>query len=83
MIALVRRLVDEAAGAGGHVGAVMGNHEVLALGKRKFDDTPVMYAGAAHTFDQSWARNGGRASDQAGIDGGIYEGGPCLVARLS
>lgn len=72
VIAFVRKLAGEAPAAGGHVGAVLGNHEVLALGMKKFGDTVVDYAGAPRTFGQSWARNGGRAADQAGIDAELF-----------
>jgi len=73
VIALVRRLSDEAPEAGGFVGAVLGNHEVLALGMKKFGDTQVSYNGAPRTFAQSWVRNGGLASDQAGIDEDVFD----------
>ncbi len=68
VIALVRRLTAEAAAAGGAVHTVLGNHEVIALGMRMFGDTQVVHRGVVRTFGSIWARNGGLASDQAGID---------------
>jgi hypothetical protein len=68
VIALVRRLTAEAAAAGGAVHTVLGNHEVIALGTRRFGDTEVVHRGTVRTFASIWARNGGLASDQAGID---------------
>lgn len=72
VIALVRRLTAEAASAGGAVHTVLGNHEVIALGTRKFGDTEVVHRGAVRTFASIWARNGGLAADQAGIDDELF-----------
>ena len=72
VIALVRRLVDEAAVAGGAVLPVLGNHEVIALGMRRFGDTEVVHRGVLRTFSSIWSRNGGLASDQAGIDDELF-----------
>lgn len=72
VIALVRRLVEEAAAAGGAVLPVLGNHEVIALGMRRFGDTEVVHRGVLRTFSSIWARNGGLASDQAGIDDELF-----------
>ncbi|PKH37911.1 Calcineurin-like phosphoesterase [Nocardioides alpinus] len=72
VIALVRRLAREAADASGAVHTVLGNHEVIALGTRKFGDTEVVHRGAVRTFSSIWARNGGLASDQAGIDDELF-----------
>ena len=72
VIALVRRLVDEAAAAGGAVLPVLGNHEVIALGMRRFGDTEVVHRGVLRTFSSIWERNGGLASDQAGIDDELF-----------
>lgn len=60
---LVRRLVDESAGA---VSALIGNHEILALGMRRFgatrsDVTP-------RTFEQVWQLCDGQESDQARLN---------------
>lgn len=72
VIALVRRLVDEAAAAGGAVHPLLGNHEVIALGTRLFGDTEVVHRGVVRTFGSIWARNGGLATDQAGIDDELF-----------
>ncbi|MGF9760998.1 metallophosphoesterase [Microvirga sp. 0TCS3.31] len=72
VIALVRRLVDEAAAAGGSVHPVLGNHEVIALGTRLFGDTEVVHRGVVRTFESIWVRNGGLASDQDGIDAELF-----------
>ncbi|GAA5106431.1 metallophosphoesterase [Alloalcanivorax gelatiniphagus] len=72
VIALVRRLADEAAAAGGAVRTLLGNHEVIALGTRRFGDTEVVHRGVVRTFSSIWARNGGLESDQAGIDDELF-----------
>ena len=72
VIALVRRLTEEASAAGGAVHPVLGNHEVIALGTRKFGDAEVVHDGVVRTFSSIWARNGGLASDQAGIDADLF-----------
>ena len=72
VIALVRRLVEEAASAGGAVLPVLGNHEVIALGMRRFGDAEVVHRGMLRTFSSIWSRNGGLASDQAGIDDELF-----------
>lgn len=72
VIALVRRLVEEAAAAGGAVLPVLGNHEVIALGMRRFGATPVVHRGVVRTFESIWARNGGLDADQAGIDDELF-----------
>ncbi|MFD6177971.1 MULTISPECIES: metallophosphoesterase family protein [unclassified Isoptericola] len=65
VIDLVRRLVEESEGA---VGALLGNHEVLALGMRTFGATPPPGPGEpGRSFARSWGRNGGLATDQAGL----------------
>ncbi len=72
VIALVRRLAGEADAAGGAVLPVLGNHEVIALGTRRFGDTRVVHRGVVRTFGSVWARNGGLATDQAGIDDELF-----------
>jgi len=72
VIALVRRLVEEAAADGGAVLPVLGNHEVIALGMRRFGDTPVVHRGVVRTFESIWARNGGLHRDQEGIDDELF-----------
>lgn len=72
VIALVRRLVDEAAAAGGSASPLLGNHEVIALGMRLFGETEVVHRGVVRTFASIWVRNGGLASDQDGIDEELF-----------
>lgn len=62
IVELVMRLQGEAAAAGGHVGAVLGNHEVLAVGMHRFGDEHVPDDDAS--FARSWLLNGGNADDQ-------------------
>lgn len=63
VVDLLMRLQGEAAAAGGEVGVVLGNHEVLALGMHRFgrqrsDDSRVQL------FVLNWDRNGGQRADQ-------------------
>ena len=63
----VMRWQHEAAAAGGHVGCVLGNHEVLALGVRRFWDAEVPMrssGGGSPSFATSWLLNGGQLQDQ-------------------
>jgi hypothetical protein len=62
----VRRLAAQASSAGrGRVRALLGNHEILALGMHRFGTTEVPYDGLLpRTFERSWVLNGGRDSDQ-------------------
>ena len=65
-IDLVMRLCEQADDAGGRVGLVLGNHEVLALGMQRFgrkltDDEQVT------SWVDCWQRNGGRVEDQAAL----------------
>ena len=59
----IRGLADQAADAGGEVRALLGNHELLLLGTRKFDDEPVPITYPARSFRTVWALNGGQQSD--------------------
>jgi hypothetical protein len=68
-IDLVMRLADEASAAGGHVGTLLGNHEILLLGMRRFGDTEVPSGLGPRSFARSWELNGGQASDQEGLTG--------------
>ena len=44
---------------------LLGNHEILALGMRKFGDTFVPHEGiTTRSFERSWALNGGQDRDQ-------------------
>jgi hypothetical protein len=58
-------LQDEAATAGGRVDALIGNHEILALGMRRFGGRRVSSdLGSSRSFARSWALNGGQIRDQ-------------------
>ncbi|TWD79264.1 calcineurin-like phosphoesterase family protein [Kribbella amoyensis] len=62
---LVRKLGDQAAAGTGEVRMLLGNHEILALGMRKFGDTFVPHDGiTSRSFERSWALNGGQDRDQ-------------------
>jgi len=65
VVDLIRRLQDEAASTGGRVDAMIGNHEVLALGMHRFGDQ-VLSSGfwSRRSFYRSWAMNGGQTHDQ-------------------
>lgn len=65
VVDLVRRLQEQAAAAGGLVEALIGNHEVLALGMSRFGDRDVRsdHLGRS-SFASSWALNGGQVHDQ-------------------
>lgn len=65
VLALVRRLVAQAEAGQGEVRVLLGNHEILALGMRKFGDTFVPHEGiTSRSFERSWALNGGQDRDQ-------------------
>jgi hypothetical protein len=65
VVDLIRRLQEEAAASGGRVEAMIGNHDVLALGMRRFGDRPVPSdLGSRRSFARSWELNGGKARDQ-------------------
>ncbi|WP_152186171.1 metallophosphoesterase [Segeticoccus rhizosphaerae] len=65
VVEAVMRLQTQAQEAGGHVGALLGNHEVLALGMRDFRDAPVAGGVAERpSFANSWLINGGQPQDQ-------------------
>ncbi|EDY50979.1 serine/threonine protein kinase [Streptomyces clavuligerus] len=63
VIDLVMRLSAEAAAAGGYCKALMGNHELLLLGARRFGDTPVNSGAGTATFQAAWLLNGGQKYD--------------------
>lgn len=68
VVDLVMRLQHESASTGGHVGALLGNHEVLALGMHEFGDQQVRSPdGRTFSFAESWLVNGGRVQDQEGL----------------
>ncbi len=61
VVDLIMRLQAEAAAAGGQVGALLGNHEVLMLAAHRFGERGMtMLSGS---FLSAWRRNGGRAKD--------------------
>ena len=77
VVDLVMRLQREAPGSGGRVGALMGNHEVLALGMHRFGDRTVRDAGGReHAFSTSWAMNGGRPATRRGSPPSTWRGWP-------
>ncbi|MFF2849951.1 metallophosphoesterase [Streptomyces sp. NPDC058001] len=63
VIDLVMRLSAQAAAAGGYCKALMGNHELLLIGARRFGDTPVNSGAGTATFQAAWLLNGGQKSD--------------------
>ncbi|MFI6285627.1 metallophosphoesterase [Streptomyces sp. NPDC051018] len=63
VIDLVMRLSAEAAAAGGYCKALMGNHELLLLGAKRFADTPVNSGAGTATFQAAWLLNGGQKAD--------------------
>jgi len=68
VVDLVRRLQGEAEKAGGTVDAMIGNHEILALGMRRFGGRHVPSdLWNRRSFARSWALNGGVAHDQEGL----------------
>jgi calcineurin-like phosphoesterase family protein len=65
VLRLVRRLVTQAEAGTGEVRALLGNHEILALGMHRFGGTFVPHDGITpRSFERSWALNGGRERDQ-------------------
>ncbi|MCP3818075.1 metallophosphoesterase [Streptomyces sp. A3M-1-3] len=63
VIDLVMRLSAEAAAAGGYCKALMGNHELLLIGAKRFGDTPVNSGAGTATFQAAWLLNGGQRTD--------------------
>ncbi|MGH3734413.1 MAG: metallophosphoesterase [Micromonosporaceae bacterium] len=59
----IRDLATQAEAAGGSVGALLGNHELLLLGTRTFDDQPVPITYPERSFRMVWTLNGGQQSD--------------------
>ena len=91
VVDLIRRLQDEAGAAGGQVDALLGNHEILALGMHRFGDQQVpSHFGGNRSFARSWSLNGGRVGDQehltdqhiawlSGLDGIVLAGRDLLL----
>jgi hypothetical protein len=65
VIDLVRRLQQEAAEAGGQVGCVLGNHDMLLYGSKYVPDSPVS---DVRSIIQVWALNGGQEHDLKALD---------------
>ncbi|WP_329390771.1 metallophosphoesterase [Streptomyces sp. NBC_01351] len=63
VIDLVMRLSAEAAAAGGYCKALMGNHELLLIGAKRFGDTPIASGAGTATFQAAWLLNGGQRTD--------------------
>jgi Calcineurin-like phosphoesterase len=63
VIDLVMQLSAEAASVGGYAKALMGNHELLLLGAKRFGDTPVNSGAGTASFLAAWRLNGGQPSD--------------------
>ncbi|WP_425505856.1 metallophosphoesterase [Streptomyces typhae] len=68
VIDLVMRLSAEAAAAGGYCKALMGNHELLLIGAKKFGDTPVNSGAGTATFQAAWLLNGGQRADMERLE---------------
>ncbi len=66
-IDLVMRLASEADEAGGQVETLLGNHEILLLGMRRYGDTEVPSDFGPRSFARSWELNGGQESDQEAL----------------
>ncbi len=64
---LVMRLHEEAPEQGGAVHAVLGNHEILALGMHRFGGEEVPSEFGPRSFERSWRLNGGQETDQASL----------------
>lgn len=65
VVDLIRRLAEEAAETGGRVDALIGNHEILALGMSRFGDEHVRSElWSRSSFARSWTLNGGQVRDQ-------------------
>lgn len=63
VIDLVMRLSAEAAAAGGYCKALMGNHELLLIGAKRFGDAPIVSGAGTATFQAAWLLNGGQRTD--------------------
>ncbi|MGH3449205.1 MAG: metallophosphoesterase [Haloechinothrix sp.] len=69
VIDLVMRLQEQAVEAGGTVQTLLGNHEILLLGMRRFGDTEVPSGAGYRSFARSWILNGGQIGDLDGLTG--------------
>lgn len=66
VIDFVMRLQRDAAQKGGHVGALLGNHDVALLGAHFFRDYKTR--GPGGTLYRDWVKNGGLDSDLARLE---------------
>jgi hypothetical protein len=64
VIDLIMKLQPQAAEAGGEVGCVLGNHDLLLYGSLVVPNSPVS---EVRTVIQVWALNGGRDTDLTGL----------------
>ncbi|GGS15702.1 serine/threonine protein phosphatase [Actinokineospora fastidiosa] len=67
VIDLVMSLSEQAREQGGRVETLLGNHEILLLGMRRFGETEVPSDFGPRSFARSWEMNGGLRSDQDGL----------------
>ncbi len=68
VIDLVMNLSAQAAAAGGYCKALMGNHELLLLGAKRFGDTPVNSTAGTASFQAAWLLNGGQRTDMERLE---------------
>lgn len=68
VVALLMQLQQQADAAGGKVGVLLGNHEILALGMHRFGWQPATADPRVLSWARSWERNGGRLDDQRALD---------------
>lgn len=68
VIDLVMQLSAEAAAAGGYCKALMGNHELLLIGAKRFGDTPVHSGAGTASFQAAWLLNGGQRTDMERLE---------------
>ncbi|MGP3980692.1 metallophosphoesterase [Streptomyces sp. KR80] len=68
VVDLVMRLSAEAAAAGGYCKALMGNHELLLIGAKRFGDTPVGSGAGTASFQAAWLLNGGQRTDMERLE---------------
>ena len=68
VIDLVMHLSAQAAAAGGYCKALMGNHELLLIGAKKFGDTPVNSSAGTASFQAAWLLNGGQQHDMERLE---------------
>lgn len=65
---LVMQLSAEAASVGGYAKALMGNHELLLLGAKRFGDQPVNSSAGTASFLAAWRLNGGQPTDMERLE---------------